>query len=142
MHARNMYHTTEMCVCAVALQTIDALALYKGHTAAVEDVAVHGFNPHILGSVGDDGQLILWDTRKPPHQSTHTVAWQYMLQQQATWIHGTDTCTIATSQSKQHLIHQTVAATWQLLPCATNNNIIWHLQSHYILSPGSRSPST
>jgi WD40 repeat protein len=136
-----MYYTTEMCVCVVAVQTINALALYKGHTAAVEDVAVHGFNPHIFGSVGDDGQLILWDTRKPPQQSTafHCMA----VQQQAPLIHGTDTCTIAISQSKQHYppdhsCHAVAAP----LRNNNNNNIIWHLPLHHILSPGMRTLST
>lgn len=32
----------------------------------IEDVAWHMHHPHIFGSVGDDKQLVLWDTRKPP----------------------------------------------------------------------------
>lgn len=39
--------------------------MHEGHQDDVEDVAWHRFNPHLFGSVGDDKQLILWDTRKP-----------------------------------------------------------------------------
>lgn len=30
----------------------------------MQDVAWHNHNEHIFGSVGDDKQLIIWDTRK------------------------------------------------------------------------------
>lgn len=56
-----------VCLC-LCVQTVPALCVYKGHSDVVEDVAWHHFNPHIFGSVADDKQLILWDTRKPPDQ--------------------------------------------------------------------------
>ncbi|KAK4048583.1 Histone acetyltransferase type B subunit 2 [Microbotryomycetes sp. JL221] len=43
--------------------SIEPLTVYKGHTAIVEDVAWHCLQDSIFGSVGDDRQLLLWDTR-------------------------------------------------------------------------------
>lgn len=43
---------------------LDAKATYTGHTAVVEDVAFHLHQQHIFGSVGDDGKLMIWDTRE------------------------------------------------------------------------------
>lgn len=34
----------------------------EGHTSVVGDVAWHQQNPKVLGSVGDDRQLLFWDT--------------------------------------------------------------------------------
>jgi histone-binding protein RBBP4 len=44
-------------------RTLDALTIFKGHTAVVEDVAWHLLHDAIFGSVGDDKKLMLWDTR-------------------------------------------------------------------------------
>jgi histone-binding protein RBBP4 len=53
------------CVHASPPQVVEAMNMHEGHQDDVEDVAWHRFNPHLFGSVGDDKQLILWDTRKP-----------------------------------------------------------------------------
>eukprot|EP01117_Protostelium_nocturnum_P003971 TRINITY_DN1523_c1_g2_i2.p1 TRINITY_DN1523_c1_g2~~TRINITY_DN1523_c1_g2_i2.p1 ORF type:complete len:419 (-),score=107.03 TRINITY_DN1523_c1_g2_i2:939-2195(-) len=45
-------------------KSLSALTTFTSHTNVVEDVA---WNPHhetLFGSVGDDGHLIIWDTRK------------------------------------------------------------------------------
>lgn len=47
-------------------QTLEAKTTYVAHQGVVEDVAWHQHHTDIFGSVGDDKQLILWDTRKPP----------------------------------------------------------------------------
>ena len=47
-------------------KVLEALQVYTGHGGVVEDVAWHGTHPHLFGSVGDDRQLMLWDTRRPP----------------------------------------------------------------------------
>jgi histone-binding protein RBBP4 len=52
-----------VCVCVCFAQ---------GHVGVVEDVAWHVQNEHLFGSVGDDRQLLVWDTRtstseKPLH---------------------------------------------------------------------------
>jgi histone-binding protein RBBP4 len=44
----------------------------KGHVGVVEDVSWHSRHEHVFGSVGDDRQLLIWDTRtstmeKPLH---------------------------------------------------------------------------
>lgn len=44
-------------------RTLDAMTIFKGHTAVVEDVAWHLLHDSIFGSVGDDKKLMLWDTR-------------------------------------------------------------------------------
>lgn len=62
-----------MRVNCMLLQTVKELQVYKGHTNVVEDVCWHQFNPHIFGSVGDDKQLILWDTREPPNEGEQAV---------------------------------------------------------------------
>ena len=51
-------------------KTVDALQIYKGHLGVVEDVAWHSTHQHMFGSVGDDKQLLLWDTRKPAKEAT------------------------------------------------------------------------
>jgi len=43
--------------------TIDAKAIFTSHTNVVEDVAWHLHNEYIFGSVSDDHQLLIWDTR-------------------------------------------------------------------------------
>jgi len=42
---------------------LDPLAVYRGHTSIVEDVAWHCSQDNIFASVGDDKQLLVWDTR-------------------------------------------------------------------------------
>ena len=42
---------------------VQAVQIWKGHNDVVEDVDWHRFSRHIFGSVGDDSQLIIWDTR-------------------------------------------------------------------------------
>ena len=49
---------------------VDAKAIYTGHLGVVEDVAWHSKHEHMFGSVGDDKQLLLWDTRKPPSEAS------------------------------------------------------------------------
>lgn len=44
-------------------RNLDALSVFTGHTAVVEDVAWHLLHDSMFGSVGDDKKLILWDTR-------------------------------------------------------------------------------
>ena len=44
-------------------RNLDALSVFTGHTAVVEDVAWHLLHDYVFGSVGDDKKLILWDTR-------------------------------------------------------------------------------
>jgi hypothetical protein len=45
---------------------VDAKVIYSEHSGVIEDVAWHQHHADIFGSVGDDKQLVLWDTRKPP----------------------------------------------------------------------------
>lgn len=47
-------------------RSLEAKTTYVAHQGVVEDVAWHQHHTDIFGSVGDDKQLILWDTRKPP----------------------------------------------------------------------------
>lgn len=42
---------------------VQAIFKQKGHTDIVEDVDWHKFYAHLFGSVGDDSQLLLWDSR-------------------------------------------------------------------------------
>lgn len=44
-------------------KTLEAKAIYMGHTKVVEDVAWHSLHDSIFGSVSDDLQLMIWDTR-------------------------------------------------------------------------------
>jgi len=44
-------------------RNLDALMVFTGHTAVVEDVAWHLLHDSMFGSVGDDKKLMLWDTR-------------------------------------------------------------------------------
>ena len=48
--------------------------IYTGHLGVVEDVAWHSKHEHIFGSVGDDKQLLLWDTRKKPPTRRRALA--------------------------------------------------------------------
>lgn len=43
--------------------SLEPLTIYKGHTSVVEDVAWHNLDENIFASVGDDRQLLIWDTR-------------------------------------------------------------------------------
>ena len=42
----------------------DPIATFKGHGDVVEDVCWHPSNPNVFASVGDDGKLLVWDSRK------------------------------------------------------------------------------
>jgi histone-binding protein RBBP4 len=44
---------------------LGAMAIYHQHLGVVEDVAWHSKHEYMFGSVGDDKQLIVWDTRQP-----------------------------------------------------------------------------
>jgi len=51
---------------------LDALSVFNGHTAVVEDVSWHLLHESLFGSVADDQKLMIWDTRsnntnKPSH---------------------------------------------------------------------------
>ncbi|WVQ79234.1 histone acetyltransferase type B subunit 2 [Cryptococcus sp. DSM 104549] len=55
--------------------TLQPLRLYTGHSANVSDVDWHPKNENMFGSVGDDGQIMIWDTRsenasKPGQQTS------------------------------------------------------------------------
>ncbi|CAH9056738.1 unnamed protein product [Cuscuta europaea] len=50
-------------------KVLEADFIYQAHQSVVEDVSWHLKNENMFGSVGDDCQLIIWDTRtnKPQH---------------------------------------------------------------------------
>ena len=52
------------------VQVLDAMTIFQAHMGVVEDVAWHSKHEYMFGSVGDDKQLLLWDTRKPPSSAT------------------------------------------------------------------------
>jgi len=45
--------------------TIEPLGIYRGHTSVVGDVSWHATQDNTFASVGDDKQLMIWDTRSP-----------------------------------------------------------------------------
>ncbi|ORZ24799.1 WD40-repeat-containing domain protein [Lobosporangium transversale] len=60
-------------------KVLDALRIYRGHTAVVEDVAWHALHDSLFASVGDDQRMLIWDTRstssdKPVHNIHAHVA--------------------------------------------------------------------
>jgi len=57
----------------VVQQSLEAKTTYVAHSGVIEDVAWHQHHTDIFGSVGDDKQLILWDTRKPPRDGESTI---------------------------------------------------------------------
>lgn len=44
---------------------IKPVASFRGHEDTVEDVDWHAKDANMIGSVGDDNKIFLWDTRKP-----------------------------------------------------------------------------
>lgn len=52
---------------------IPATSIFRGHTDVVEDVDWHAKDPNMIGSVGDDRTIRLWDVRDPQAGATHTV---------------------------------------------------------------------
>ena len=54
---------------------VDAKTIYSEHSGVIEDVAWHMQHAYIFGSVGDDRQLVLWDTRKPPKDGAPCLVW-------------------------------------------------------------------
>jgi len=64
-----------VCVWDIAKEskTIDALRILKGHTSVVEDVAWSNHHEYLLGSVGDDRQLLIWDLRDSADKPTQIV---------------------------------------------------------------------
>jgi histone-binding protein RBBP4 len=42
----------------------DPIATFKGHGDVVGDVCWHASNPNMFASVGDDGKLLIWDSRQ------------------------------------------------------------------------------
>ncbi|MDP2436521.1 MAG: WD repeat RBAP46/RBAP48/MSI1 family protein [archaeon] len=70
----------DSCVCfwdvnaaPKSAKSLAALATFTGHASVVEDVAWHTFHPFFFGSVGDDKQLLVWDTRCPPDEPSYRV---------------------------------------------------------------------
>lgn len=61
--------------CSKESKLLNAKAIYKGHTAVVEDVAWHLLHENVFGSVADDQTLMIWDTRsKSSDKPSHTVS--------------------------------------------------------------------
>ncbi|KAJ7363702.1 retinoblastoma binding protein [Desmophyllum pertusum] len=55
-------------------KTMEALRVFNGHTAVVEDVSWHLLHESLFGSVADDHKLMIWDTRTTnSSKATHTV---------------------------------------------------------------------
>lgn len=54
-------------------KSLDPLTTYRGHSAIVEDVAWHNHHEHLFASVGDDRQMLLWDTRETGASPKHRV---------------------------------------------------------------------
>lgn len=53
---------------------IKPLSVFNGHTDVVEDVDWHHRDPNMVGSVGDDKCIMLWDVReKNPSKPVHRV---------------------------------------------------------------------
>eukprot|EP00904_Undaria_pinnatifida_P004743 jgi/Undpi1/1426/HiC_scaffold_11.g04817.m1 len=57
-------------------QTVEATQKFGegGHTSVVGDVAWHQQNPKLLGSVGDDKQLLFWDTSMDGSKPTTVIS--------------------------------------------------------------------
>ncbi|WVR08096.1 histone acetyltransferase type B subunit 2 [Kwoniella sp. DSM 27419] len=72
---------------------LQPLRLYKGHSACVGDVDWHHYNDYLFGSVGDDRQIMLWDTRS---ENTSKAA-------QAVEGHSAEINSIAFAPSSEHL---------------------------------------
>mmetsp|Transcript_17063 Transcript_17063/g.23667 ORF Transcript_17063/g.23667 Transcript_17063/m.23667 type:complete len:433 (+) Transcript_17063:133-1431(+) len=54
-------------------QYMDPKAIFRKHTRVVEDVSWHLHHECYFGSVGDDKQLMIWDTRQEPDNPTVSV---------------------------------------------------------------------
>lgn len=54
-------------------RNLDAMSVFTGHTAVVEDVAWHLLHDSMFGSVGDDKKLILWDTRQNSNKPQQAI---------------------------------------------------------------------
>ncbi|ORY93041.1 WD40-repeat-containing domain protein [Syncephalastrum racemosum] len=48
---------------ALEKRSLNAMRIYEGHSAAVEDVAWHTHYENVFASVGDDSKMLIWDTR-------------------------------------------------------------------------------
>ncbi|KAH7105079.1 histone acetyltransferase type B subunit 2 [Auriculariales sp. MPI-PUGE-AT-0066] len=85
---------------------LEALSTYKGHTSVVTDVAWNQLQENIFGSVGDDKQLMIWDTREADRSKPS----------QAVEAHEQGVLCIAFSPAKEHLIltgsHDRTIALW------------------------------
>ena len=53
--------------------SLEATSVFQGHTDVVEDVAWHHHHECLLGSVGDDRKLMIWDTRHDPKAPIYQV---------------------------------------------------------------------
>ena len=54
---------------------IQPLSTFRGHTDVVEDVDWHHRDPNLMGSVGDDRSILVWDVREAdPTKAVHSVA--------------------------------------------------------------------
>jgi histone-binding protein RBBP4 len=53
--------------------TLDPISVFKGHTAAIEDVDWHKLDPHLIGSCGDDVTVRIWDVREKNATSSASI---------------------------------------------------------------------
>jgi histone-binding protein RBBP4 len=52
---------------------LSPLQVFKGHSSVIEDVCWHVHHENLFGSVGDDKQLMIWDTRSDSGKASHCV---------------------------------------------------------------------
>mmetsp|Transcript_2092 Transcript_2092/g.3133 ORF Transcript_2092/g.3133 Transcript_2092/m.3133 type:complete len:416 (-) Transcript_2092:494-1741(-) len=69
-HLLSGSYDSQICLWDVGAATkqsnrLAAKMTYQTPHGSVGDVAWHGQHPHLFGSVGDDKQLLIWDTRHP-----------------------------------------------------------------------------
>mmetsp|Transcript_21017 Transcript_21017/g.29086 ORF Transcript_21017/g.29086 Transcript_21017/m.29086 type:complete len:421 (+) Transcript_21017:226-1488(+) len=55
-------------------KVLEAKTIFQSHMGVVEDVAWHSKHEYMFGSVGDDKQILLWDTRRNPNSAAQSAA--------------------------------------------------------------------
>ncbi|POM61782.1 Histone-binding protein RBBP7, partial [Phytophthora palmivora] len=84
-------------------KTVQPLHKYSGHSDVIEDVAWHRHHPKIIGSVGDDKKLLIWDMRSESYDKPAATVLAHTAEVNCLAFSPSSEYLVATGSSDKHI---------------------------------------